>query len=56
MARNVKVVWMEGQDTHAAWGIFEGEEDGFLTFLLVTGGRLTLRKTAVIKIEEERVR
>jgi hypothetical protein len=53
MGRKSKVVWTEGNDVHSVWATPEGEEDGFLKFMLSTGAILRLQKSSVVKIEEE---
>ena len=53
MGRRTKVVWREGNDIHSVRAIPEGEEDGFLKFVLSSGAVLRLQKSSVIKIEEE---
>lgn len=52
MARKVKVVWLEGVNTHSVLASLLGEEDGFLKLTLGNGFQMSLQKASVIKIEE----
>jgi hypothetical protein len=48
----VKIVWNEGNQVHSVLATQDGEEDGFLRFVLLSGKQIRLSKTCILKIEE----
>jgi hypothetical protein len=48
----LKVVWLEGHETHSAKASRFSEDDGFLKFDLWDGRTLRLSRSCVLKIEE----
>ena len=50
----IRVVWHEGKDARCIIGRLDGEDDGFLTFILSDGRTVKLNRQQITKMEEVR--